>query len=99
MLLTYRYGVKDATAGKRLARMAVAVNQVWNSCGGIQNDSRRLNRRWSSGFDLIKLTSGSSKELGLHSDTVQAVCKQFASSRDKAKRKPRWRVKIGRAHV
>jgi len=95
MLLTYRYRVKDATAGKRLARMAVAVNQVWNYCGGIQNDSRRLNRRWPSGFDLIKLTSGSSKELGLHSDTVQAVCKQFAISRDKAKRKPRWRVSRG----
>jgi hypothetical protein len=25
MLLTFRYRVKDATAGKRLARMAVAV--------------------------------------------------------------------------
>ena len=95
MLLTYRYRVKDATAGKRLARMAGSVNQVWNYCGGIQNDSRRLNRRWPSGFDLIKLTSGSSKELGLHSDTVQAVCKQFAISRDKAKRKPRWRVSRG----
>ena len=95
MLLTYRYRVKDATAGQRLARMAGSVNQVWNYCGGIQNDSRRLNRRWASGFDLIKLTSGSSKELGLHSDTVQAACKQFAISRDKAKRKPRWRVSRG----
>jgi hypothetical protein len=95
MMLTFRYRVKDATAGKMLARMAVAVNQVWNYCGGIQNDSRRLNRRWPSGFDLIKLTSGSSKELGLHSDTVQAVCKQFAVSRDKARRKPRWRVSRG----
>jgi transposase len=95
MMLTFRYRVKDATAGKMLARMAVAVNQVWNYCGSIQNDSRRLNRRWPSGFDLIKLTSGSSKELGLHSDTVQAVYKQFAVSRDKARRKPRWRVSRG----
>lgn len=95
MLLTYRYRVKDATAGKRLDRMAKAVNFVWNYCGAIQNDSRRLNRRWPSGFDLIKLTSGSSKELGLHSDTVQAVCKQFAISRDKAKRRPKWRASRG----
>jgi transposase len=94
-LLTFRYRVKDATSGKRLDAMTRAVNQVWNYCGGIQNDSRRLNRRWPSSFDLIKLTSGSSKELGLHSDTVQAVCKQFAVSRDKAKRKPRWRVSLG----
>lgn len=96
VFLTYRFRVKDATAGKWLDRMAVSVNQVWNYCGGIQNDSRRLNRRWPSGFDLIKLTSGSSKELGLHSDTVQAVCKQFATSRDKARHKPRWRVSRGR---
>ncbi len=96
MMLTFRYRVKDATAGKYLARMAVAVNQVWNYCGGIQNDSRRLNRRWPSGFDLINLTNGASKELGLHSDTVQAVCKQFAISRDKAKRRPRWRVSFGK---
>lgn len=95
MILTYRFRVKDATAGKRLARMAVAVNQVWNYCGGIHNDSRRLNRRWPSGFDLINLTNGATKELGLHSDTVQAVCKQFAVSRDKAKRRPRWRVSRG----
>lgn len=32
-----------------------------------------------------------SRDLGLHSDTVQAVCKQFAVFRDKAKRRPRWR--------
>jgi putative transposase len=95
MILTYRYRIKDATAGKHLDRMATAVNLVWNYCGGIQNDSRRLNRRWPSGFDLIKLTSGCSKELGLHSDTVQAVCKQFAISRDKAKRRPRWRASRG----
>jgi IS605 OrfB family transposase len=95
MLLTYRYRVKDASAGRHLARIAVSVNQVWNYCGGIHNDSRRLNRHWPTAFELINLTSGSSKELGLHSDTVQAVCKQFAISRDAARRKPRWRVSRG----
>ncbi|MGF7206238.1 transposase [Skermanella aerolata] len=95
MILTYRYRIKDATTGRRLARMARAVNLVWNYCGGIQNDSRRLNRPWPSGFDLIRLTGGAARELGLHSDTVQAVCKQFAVSRDKAKRRPRWRTGHG----
>lgn len=84
-----------ATAGKHLRRMAVSVNQVWNYCGSIQNDSRRLNRRRPTGFDLIKLTAGSSKMLGLHSDTVAAACKQFAVSRDAAKRRPRWRASHG----
>ena len=95
MVLTFRYRVKGTSAAKRLGRMAVAVNGVWNYCGGIQNDSRRLDRRWPSGFDLIGLTNGCTKELGLHSDTVQAVCKRFAVSRDKAMRRPRWRVSFG----
>jgi putative transposase len=95
MLLTYRYRVKDATAGKSLSGMARAVNAVWNFCGGIQNDSRRLNRRWPSAFELINLTSGCSKELGLHSDTIHAICKQFAVGRDAARRRPRWRVSRG----
>jgi IS605 OrfB family transposase len=71
--------------------MVRAVNLVWNYCGGAQEHARRWNMRWPSGFDLINLTSGVSRDLGLHSDTVQAVCKQFAVSRDKAKRRPRWR--------
>jgi putative transposase len=95
VLLTYRYRVKDATASKRLNRMAVAVNQVWNYCGGIQNDSRRLNRTWPSAFDLMKLVAGCTKELGLHSDTIQDVVKHWARSRDKARRRPRWRVSRG----
>ena len=91
MVLTYRYRIKDATSGRHLRRQAREVNRVWNYCGDIQNAARRHNKRWPSGFDLIKLTSGSSKLLGLHSDTVQAVCKQFAISRDACGKRPRWR--------
>jgi IS605 OrfB family transposase len=93
MILTYRYRIKDATSGKRLAALARAVNRVWNYCGEIQETSRRHNKSWPSAFDLIKLTTGSSTLLGLHSDTVNAVCRQFAVSRDAAKRRPRWRGK------
>lgn len=92
MLLTYRYRVKDATARKHLSRMAVSVNQVWNYAGSIQNDSRRLNKRWPSFPELARLTAGCTKELGLHSDTVQDVLKHWVKARDKARRKPRWRV-------
>jgi IS605 OrfB family transposase len=91
MILTCRYRVKGKSAAKALTRMARAVNTVLNFCGGAQEHARRWNRRRPSGFDLVNLTSGSSRELGLHSDTVQAVCKQFAISRNKAKRRPRWR--------
>lgn len=95
MILTYRYRIKDARCAAHLREMATAVNQVWNYCGGVQNDSRRLNRRWPTAFDLIRLTTGSAAMLGLHSDAVQAVCKEFAKSRDKARRRPRWRVSRG----
>jgi putative transposase len=93
MVLTYRYRIKDATAGRHLLRQARAVNRVWNYCGEIHEAARRHNKHWPSGFDLIRLTSGSSKLLGLHSDTVQAVCKQFALSRDAHCKRPRWRAR------
>lgn len=41
----------------------------------------RLGRRWHTGFDLIRLTTGSSKILGLHSGTVNDVCQRYAKSR------------------
>ena len=50
------------------------------------------NKRWPSCFDLINLTAGSSKLLGQHSDTVQAVCKQFAISLNSCGERPRWRA-------
>ncbi|HVC29649.1 MAG TPA: RNA-guided endonuclease TnpB family protein [Steroidobacteraceae bacterium] len=90
-MLTYRYRIKDATCGRHLRRQAREVNRVWNYCGEIHYAARRHNKRWPSGFDLIKLTGGSSKLLGLHSDTVQAVCKQFAIARDACAKRPRWR--------
>ena len=92
MILTYRYRLKATSgAAQELSRQARAVNLVWNFCGETQETARRWNRLWPSGFDLISLTHGSSRDLGLHSDTVQAVCKQFAHSRDTHRRRPGWR--------
>jgi putative transposase len=93
VILTYRYRVKDATTAKRLGAHAQAVNCVWNFCGETQEMARRSERPWPSAFDFIRLTTGSSVLLGLHSDTVQAVCKQFVVNRDAAGRRPRWRGK------
>jgi putative transposase len=93
VILTYRYRIKDATTAKRLRAHARAVNYVWNYCGEIQETARRHEKPWPSAFDLIKLTTGSSALLGLHSDTVQAVCKQFVANRNAARRRPHWRGK------
>jgi putative transposase len=96
MILTFQFRLKEpAAAMAELGRMAREVNGVWNFCGETQEAARRWGKRWPSGYDLIGLTSGISKLIGLHSDTVQGVCKQFATSRDEAGRRPKWRASRG----
>ena len=84
MLLVYRYRVKSLTG--LLNSQSRACNFVWNYCNDRQKDALRFGRKWLSGFDLNKLTTGSSKELQLHSGTVNAVCEQYAKSRSQKKR-------------
>ncbi len=84
MILVYRYRVKSLNG--LLNQQSRAVNFVWNYCNDRQKDALRFGRRWHTGFDLNKLTTGSSKELGLHSGTVNAVCEQYAKSRSQKKR-------------
>lgn len=90
MILVYRYRVKNLTG--LLNRQAHAVNYVWNFCNESQKSCIRLGKRWVTGFDLNKLTAGTSKEIGIHSGTINAVCEQYASSRRQKKRPSlRWR--------
>ena len=84
MLLVYRYRVKSLTG--LLNSQSWACNFVWNYCKDRQKDALRFGRKWLSGFDLNNLTTGSSKELQLHSGTVNAVCEQYAKSRSQKKR-------------
>ncbi|HOW75577.1 MAG TPA: RNA-guided endonuclease TnpB family protein [Candidatus Competibacteraceae bacterium] len=92
MIRTYRYRIKDSADAPKLNLLTRAVNRVWNFCNETQEHALRWNRRWPSGFDLNKLTAGCSKELGLHSQTVQAVGEEYATRRHHAKkRKLRWR--------
>ena len=92
MLLVYRYRVKSLPG--RLARQARAVNFVWNYCNDVQRQALKWGKRWPTGFDLNRLTAGSSKEVGLHAGTINAVCEQYAKSRSQKKRPYlRWRGK------
>jgi IS605 OrfB family transposase len=84
MILVYRYRVKSLIG--LLNKQSRACNFVWNFCNDRQKDALRFGRRWHTGFDLNKLTQGSSKELGLHSGTINAVCEQYAKSRAQKKR-------------
>ena len=79
MILVYRYRVKSLTG--LLNRQARAVNFVWNYCNDRQKDALRFGRKWLTGFDLNNLTAGSSKELGISSSSVNAICEQYAKSR------------------
>ena len=96
MILTYRYRVKDKTSAKHLRRMAGAVNYAWNFCCAVQREAERRWRggsasRWPSRFDLVRLMTGASVELGVHSDTLGAVARQFVTSRNAARHCPAWR--------
>jgi transposase len=62
------------------------VNFVFYYCHDRQNDALRFGRKWVTGFDLNELTTGSRKELGIHSGTINAVCEQYANSRSQRKR-------------
>jgi putative transposase len=98
LILVYRYRVKSLNG--LLNKQSRAVNFVWNYCNDRQKDALKWDRKWLTGFDLNKLTTGSSKELGLHSGTVNAVCEQYAKSRSQ-KRRPflRYRGKRSLAWV
>lgn len=86
MLVTYHYRVRSLTG--RLNAMSRAVNFVWNYCNDAQKHEVAWNKKWLTGFDLNNLTAGSSKELRLHSDTIHAICEQYAKSR--AQNKKPW---------
>jgi putative transposase len=84
VILVYRYRVKSLSG--LLNRQSRAVNYVWNYCNDTQKHALKWNKRWPSGFDLNVLTTGCTKELGLHSGTVNAVCEQYDKSRRQHRR-------------
>jgi putative transposase len=100
-MLTYKYRIKDRRAKRMLRAHAYAVNQVWNYCCAHQLDiearyrAGEKPRQWASHFTLQKLCKGVSAELGLHAQSIGGVCKQFAQSRNKAGRAPRFRSSFG----
>ena len=72
--------------------MGWSCNFVWNYCNEANQESWKKFGKPLSVFDLNKLTAGCAKELGLHSQTVQAVCEEYAKSCKQFKmRKLNWR--------
>ena len=81
MLKTFQYRIKDGGMQNKLHEKAKAVNTVWNFCNETQKSALKWRKRWPGSFDMDNLTSGSSKELGIHSTTVQAISKEYCTRR------------------
>ena len=89
---TYRYRIKDSNVRQHLLKLASAVNYVWNYCNETAEKSVKSSSKFLSKFDMNKLTAGCGAELGLHSQTVQAIGEEHTARRIKARRrKLRWR--------
>ncbi len=89
---TYRFRIKDSSARTELSRLASKVNFVWNYINETSSFAWKRDRKWLSEFDFNYLTTGSSKELGLVSDSIRSIAAQFVVSRNKAKKsKLKWR--------
>lgn len=85
MLITMKFRLKDKHSAD-FNRQARAVNFVWNYCNEGQQRAVRNGFKWLTWVDLKKLTAGASKDLGLHSHTIQQVCIQYDRSRKQHKK-------------
>lgn len=100
MILTYKYRLKDRHAKRWLLLFAIACNQVWNYYVSTQRKVQKQWRegskiRWPSRFDFQALTGGTSKELGIHAQTIQEICRTFVQSRDTHRHSPGFRHSFG----
>ena len=96
VVTTLRYRLKDSSKISRLDQLARSVNFVWNYCNETSFNAIRNHGKWLSAIDLKNLTSGSAKDLGISSVTVQAICEEYAIRRIQfKKRKLRWRASSG----
>ena len=92
MIITQRFRIKDSTTKKKLQQLASTVNFVWNYCNETSFNAIRNRSKFLSEFDLNNLMSGSAKELPLHSQTFQAIAKEYVTRRKQfKKRKLKWR--------
>ena len=92
---TLKMRVKDKHA-KALRRMASSVNFVWNYINDLSSRSIKKRSLFLTEFDVHQYTTGASKELGLHSQTVQCIAKEYVTRRKQFKKaRLRWRKTKG----
>jgi transposase len=83
--LHYRLKVNDRQR-RELEAMAYSVNFVWNMNNNWSTKAWKESRRFLTAYDVSPLTSGVSKELKLHSNTIQAVNEEHFRRRKQFKK-------------
>lgn len=79
-----------------LREQARAVNLVWNYCNELSVKHFERKRAFLSAYDMQPYTKGAGVELGLHSQTIQAIQEEYVTCRKQFKKvKLRWRVSGG----
>ncbi|MCU5781421.1 transposase [Alcanivorax balearicus MACL04] len=92
---TLKVRVKDKHA-TRLNRMARSVNFVWNYLNELSSRSIRERGVFLSAYDMDRYTKGASKDLNLHSQTLQEVSREYATRRQQFKKQRlAWRKSRG----
>ena len=77
----------------QLVKIASAVNFVWNYVNDLGYRWLDRHRKFMSAYDCHEYTKGAGDELGLHSQTLQAVAETHSKSRKQfKKRKLNWRT-------
>src|SRR5258706_3966272 len=93
---TYSYRIKDAGSCKALHGFAYDVNQIWNYCCASGRHTVKHNQKWLSKAQLYAGTKGSSKEIGINAQTIQAIVETFCDKRMAARRPSlKWRKSTG----
>ena len=93
--ITLKVRVKDKHANV-LNEMARSVNYVWNYVNELSSRAIRHRGEFLSGYDIDRYTKGANKELGLHSQTLQEISKEYVTRRRQFKKaKLSWRKSRG----
>ena len=89
---TLKFRIKDKHC-KVLIQLASEVNLVWNYVNDLGFKHLQRTGKFFSAYDIAKYTAGASKQLNLHSQTIQAVTEELVTRRKQFKKaKLKWRV-------
>jgi IS605 OrfB family transposase len=79
-----------------LQQMAWSVNQVWNYVNALSQRAIRERGVFLSAYDIDPYTKGAGKDLGLHSQTLQEVSREYVTRRQQFKKtRLQWRKSGG----